>query len=293
MAILSMPKSFFTKYGSKLWDAAINSLSEGGPSARQSPAVSRARHQAIQKLFLEKSVKKEVPNHMDLSVYDTLDKCSAKTLKTLEDRIKIQIDKLTTKELLGGDLVQFFLSLILNPAVTRSPSGGATGKGVQDEVQKRSEKGVEPRRVPIFQKEGRRDLAAALFEGSEALLSTQYGVRALSALCGYWSAKERKSFLASMKKVMVLSQTNWMHYLCNAVDGVFVARLLATLDDTKLAKEALLSPMFESEDNLNQLLNGSAKTTAFLLYVRILLLDHTTTSIFALRSSTRKRLPST
>lgn len=204
---------------------------------------------------------------MDLSVYDTLDKCSAKTLKTLEDRIKIQIDKLTTKELLGGDLVQFFLSLILNPAVTRSPSGGATGKGVQDEVQKRSEKGVEPRRVPIFQKEGRRDLAAALFEGSEALLSTQYGVRALSALCGYWSAKERKSFLASMKKVMVLSQTNWMHYLCNAVDGVFVARLLATLDDTKLAKEALLSPMFESEDNLNQLLNGSAKTTAFLLYV--------------------------
>ncbi|CBZ55331.1 conserved hypothetical protein [Neospora caninum Liverpool] len=73
-------------------------------------------------------------------------------------------------------------------------------------------------------------------EGFLRLAATKDGVDAMVRLLGYATAKQRKSVVKEMKKVMVSMTTN-------PVDYLLVLRLLCTVDDTKLLRDVLIKEL--------------------------------------------------
>lgn len=215
------PKSFFTKFGFRVWDCAMRRV-----------ATAKCRNTILMKLFFEKVLRAELGgdklNELSSPVeaYKQLTKGYRDIAK---ERLFVAVDKIVKKEMLESEIVQQLLKTMTAIFDFEASEPEAESK-------------TDAERSSDFSR-----LSGAIFEGAHVLLATKEGVSVLCRLCGYWTAKERKQFVANMKQQMTLGQQTWRDYLLNDLDALFVTRFILTIDDTRLTKESVLGEIFATK----------------------------------------------
>eukprot|EP01053_Blabericola_migrator_P007877 Blabericola_migrator_1__7876@NODE_402_length_8862_cov_53_826265_g319_i0_p1_GENE_NODE_402_length_8862_cov_53_826265_g319_i0NODE_402_length_8862_cov_53_826265_g319_i0_p1_ORF_typecomplete_len493_score107_07CPL/PF08144_11/3_1e02CPL/PF08144_11/3_2e03CPL/PF08144_11/7e02CPL/PF08144_11/3_4MAS20/PF02064_15/1_3MAS20/PF02064_15/9_8e03_NODE_402_length_8862_cov_53_826265_g319_i023823860 len=200
--LLDKPKTFHTKYGAKLWDAALQKCGN---------ATLRTRMLTL--VFFDK-VSKEIPEDQRESIEALIKALPPAIHKGQREMLIAKFDKLVKKELLSSSLCHYMLAELCR----------LDHEFVNDYLLKA--------------------ISESIFDGAAELLTTREGVTCLCRLIGHWDAKQKKTFLTAVKGMMSLQKRTWHEYFVNEVDGLFVTRLLATLDDTKVATETILASIF-------------------------------------------------
>eukprot|EP01056_Protomagalhaensia_sp_Gyna25_P000845 Protomagalhaensia_sp_Gyna_25__844@NODE_1406_length_1866_cov_61_095785_g1133_i0_p1_GENE_NODE_1406_length_1866_cov_61_095785_g1133_i0NODE_1406_length_1866_cov_61_095785_g1133_i0_p1_ORF_typecomplete_len574_score129_98CPL/PF08144_11/2_3e03CPL/PF08144_11/0_11SDA1/PF05285_12/0_9_NODE_1406_length_1866_cov_61_095785_g1133_i01451608 len=200
--LISNPKTYYTKFGAKLWDAVI-----------QKCGTLEMKVKMLSVIFFDKLIV-GIPEQKRQTLQDLLDNVPTSVHGDQREVLISKMDKIVKKELLSSFLCHWLLAQITQMT------------------------------HPFVNEYLLKSLKESIFEGCAELLTTREGVATLCRLCGFWEAKERKSFMATIKGVLALRRQTWRDYLLNEVDGVFVCRLIETTDDTKMISEELLASCF-------------------------------------------------
>eukprot|EP01054_Gregarina_sp_Poly1_P008807 Gregarina_sp_Poly_1__8806@NODE_528_length_7666_cov_26_468351_g418_i0_p1_GENE_NODE_528_length_7666_cov_26_468351_g418_i0NODE_528_length_7666_cov_26_468351_g418_i0_p1_ORF_typecomplete_len321_score48_22CPL/PF08144_11/4_9e02CPL/PF08144_11/0_031_NODE_528_length_7666_cov_26_468351_g418_i056876649 len=222
--LLMHPSTFFTKFGSRIWDFVLKKTGNA-----------RLRNRMLLTLFFDQLSSWGIETQCE-TIDEVANKLPQRFHPLLRENLLAKIDKLVKKELLASNLCHYMLAEVCKKRTedTVFEFGGFFGQ-----------------------------LSDTIFEGCTHLLTTKEGVASLCRLVGIWDAKHKKTFLKTLGVEMKLRKQTLNDYFLNSIDGLFLCRLLDVLDDTRLAIEVILCESFGCKLDSTQSLHFVDKERAF------------------------------